>query len=73
VDTGILNGALIATLVAMILVAFEMRASLTPAACPECAHCKAVAHERARREQELQARYAREQRLEVDEDDDRRL
>ncbi len=72
-DTGILNGALIATLVAMVLVAFEMRTSLTPASCPECSHCEAVARERAQRERELQAQYARDHHLDGDESDDRRL
>jgi hypothetical protein len=64
---------LFALLVAMVLTAYEMRASLAPPACPECPHCKALAAERERRDRELEAAYARQHRLNGDEDDDRRI
>ncbi len=72
-DGAILNGTLVALVVAMILVAYEMRTSLRPVECVECPHCRAVAHERARRQHDLQAEYAREHHLDTDEDDDRRI
>lgn len=72
-DGAILNGTFVAIIVAMVLVAYEMRASLRPAECRECPHCRALALERARRQQDLQAQYAREHHLDIDEDDDRRI
>jgi len=65
--------ALIALFVAILITAYEMRASLAPAACEECPHCRALAAERDMRERELQAWYAQSQGLDGDEDDDRRI
>jgi hypothetical protein len=62
----------IALLVAIVITAFEMRASLAPSSCPECPHCRALAEERERRDRELQTWYARSQQLD-DEDDDRKI
>lgn len=70
-DTGVLTIALVATAIAILIVLVEMRASLAPVACPECLHCRSGAEERARRDRELQQTYAREHRLDIDEDDDR--
>lgn len=64
---------LVALAVAMVLTAFEMRASLAPASCAECPHCQAAAAERERRDRELQTAYARQHGLDRDEDDDRRI
>jgi MinD superfamily P-loop ATPase len=63
--------ALGALLVAMIVTVYDMRASLRPAACPECGHCREVAE----REAALQERLAREyaKRNHLDDDDDRRI
>ena len=69
----ILNATLLAVIVAMVLVAYEMRASLRPAECAECPHCRSLVNERARRQRDLQAEYAREHHLDTDEDDDRRI
>ena len=63
----------IALFVAIIVTAYEMRTSLEPPSCPECAHCQALAAERDRRDRELQAKYARSNRIDADEDDDRRI
>jgi hypothetical protein len=65
--------ALSALAIAMIVTAYEMRASLAPATCAECPHCKAIAAERERRERELETWYAKRNGLDVDDDDDRRI
>lgn len=57
--------------VAMLLTAYEMRVSLRPAACAECPHCRAAAHEREQRKRDLDAWYANHNGLDG-EDDDRR-
>jgi hypothetical protein len=62
-----------ALFVAIIVTAYEMRASLDPPSCSECAHCQALAAERERRDQELQSWYARSNRIDADEEDDRRI
>ena len=63
----------IALFVAIIVTAYEMRTSLEPPSCPECAHCQVIAAERDRRDRELQARYAQSNRIDADEDDNRRI
>lgn len=63
----------IALFVAIIVTAYEMRTSLEPPSCSECAHCQALAAERDRRARELQAWYAQSNRIDADEDDDRRI
>ena len=63
---------LIAVAAGIIVTAYEMRAALEPASCPECPHCRAAAIEREARQQDLQEEYARRNHLE-DEDDDRRI
>jgi hypothetical protein len=62
----------LALFVAIVVTAFELRASLAPASCAECPHCRALAEERERRDRELQTWYARSNHLD-DEDDDRRI
>ena len=64
---------LIAVAVAMVLTLYDMRSSLRPATCPECAHCLAVAEEQARIQAQLTRDYARRVGLEDDEDDHRRI
>jgi hypothetical protein len=50
---------------------YDMGASLRPAACPECRHCRELAEESARRQEALTQEYARRHGL--DDDDDRRI
>lgn len=64
--------ALVALLVAMIVTLYEMGASLRPARCVECSHCRALAAEEARLQERLSREYARRAGLD-DEDDDRRI
>lgn len=70
-DIGLLQLALVAAIVALIVTFYEMRASLAPASCSECPHCRALATERAERERDLQTRYAREHGPDGDDDEDR--
>jgi hypothetical protein len=72
-STFLLPMALVALFVAILVTAFEMRASLAPATCDECPHCQAAATERAQRERELQSWYAKTHGLDGDDDDDRRI
>jgi hypothetical protein len=62
---------LIALAAGIIAAAYEMRTSLEPVNCPECPHCREAAHERARQQQELQDQYARRNRIDDDDQDDR--
>jgi hypothetical protein len=62
---------LIALAAGIIAAAYEMRTSLEPVNCPECPHCREAAYQRARQQQELQEQYARRNRLEDDDKDDR--
>lgn len=72
-DGSILQVGLAAIFGAMVLMVYEMGASLRPAACPECTHC-AARRAADEREQELLAReYARRTGLHDDEDDRRRM
>jgi uncharacterized membrane protein len=64
--------SLVSLVVAMILTLYDMRSSLRPAACPECAHCRALAEDEARTQERLSREYARKIGLR-DEDDDRRI
>lgn len=64
---------LVALAVALILTAYELRASLEPPTCPECTHCRTLAAERARRDEELATTYAHRNRLDPDDDDERRI
>jgi hypothetical protein len=70
-DTGILQIALLAAIVAIVVSVYELRASLSPAVCSECPHCRSAAAERQRRDQELQDWYARKHGLDLDDEDDR--
>jgi hypothetical protein len=64
--------SLVSLVVAMILTLYDMRSSLGPAACPECAHCRTRAEDEARTQERLSREYARKIGLR-DEDDDRRI
>lgn len=64
--------AVVALLVAMIVSLYDMGASLRPARCAECSHCRTLAAEEARRQERLSREYARRVGLD-DEDDDRRI
>ena len=73
-DTLLLQPIVIVALaVAMVITAYEMRASLVPASCAECPHCRAAAAERERRDRDLETAYARQHGLDRDEDDDRTI
>jgi len=58
--------------VAMILTLYEMGASLRPAVCSECPHCRQRAEEEARLQEQLSRDYARRNGLDIDDDDERR-
>jgi hypothetical protein len=60
-----------ALVIAMIVTLYDMGASLRPASCPECRHCRDRAEEDARRQEALSREYARRHGL--DDDDDRRI
>jgi hypothetical protein len=70
-DANVLQLALFAAVVAMVLTLYELRASLAPATCRECPHCRQLAAEKQRRDEELQRWYARENGLDPDDDEDR--
>jgi hypothetical protein len=72
-STLFLPMALVGLFVAILVTAYEMRASLAADSCTECPHCQALAAERARREHELDSWYASSQGFDIDEDDDRRI
>jgi hypothetical protein len=63
--------ALAALVVAMIVTLYDMRASLRPAACPECRHCRKVAEQETVLQERLAREYARRNHL--DDDDDPRI
>jgi hypothetical protein len=71
-QTLILSVGLFAVFVAMVITLYDMGTSLKPAACPECAHCRAIAAAAAREQERLDREYARRIGL-ADEDDDRRI
>jgi hypothetical protein len=62
---------LAALVIAMIVTLYDMGASLRPAACPECRHCRELAEADARRQEALAREYAHRHGL--DDDDDRRI
>jgi hypothetical protein len=62
---------LLAVVIAMALTLYEMGASLRPATCPECGHCRAMADNEAREQERLAREYARRLGLPEDDDDDR--
>lgn len=58
---------------AMVMTLYEMGASLRPAGCPECAHCRSIAEADAREQERLNREYARRAGLPDEDDDDRRI
>ena len=60
-----------ALVIAMILTMYDLRASLAPETCSECAHCRARAEADRRLQEELSREYARKHGFE--DDDDRRI
>jgi len=78
-DSAIVPLILVALVVAMYSTWQELRASLQPATCTECPHCRdlvaarrAAATEDARRQTELRTWYARRNGGDDNRDDDRR-
>jgi hypothetical protein len=63
----------VALAAAIIVTAYEMRAALEPARCPECPHCLAAAREREAQQRNLQEQYARRNGLDGGDDDDRMI
>jgi hypothetical protein len=61
-----------AVVAAMIITLYDMGASLRPATCPECAHCRALAETDAREQERLARDYARRAGLPDKDDDDHR-
>ena len=59
---------LVALLVAMAIIVFDMRDAMKPATCPECLHCQTNAGLAAARQERLNREYAR--RIGVDRADD---
>ena len=53
----------------IIAAAYELRTSLEPVHCPECAHCRVAALDRAAQQHDLQDQYARRNRIDGDDDD----
>jgi hypothetical protein len=64
--------SLASLVVAMILTLYDMRSSLRPVRCPDCAHCRALVEDEARTQERLTREYARKIGLQ-DDDDDRRI
>jgi hypothetical protein len=64
---------LVALTVAMIVTLYEMGASLRPAVCAECPHCRQLAEEDAVRQERLSREYARRNGIDADDDDERRI
>jgi hypothetical protein len=62
-----------ALVVAMIVTLYDMGASLRPSSCPECQHCREVAADDARLQEQLAREYAQRHGLEADDEDDRRI
>lgn len=72
-DPSILHAlTLIALAIAIVVTLYDMGQSLRPAACPECAHCRAIAEDEAQAQERLAREYARRVGLE-EEIDDRRI
>ena len=68
-----LQAGLVALVGAMIITHYEMGASLRPAACPECHHCRQRADEESRDQERLAREYAKQIGLPDKDDDDRRI
>lgn len=66
------TAGLIALAIAMIVTIYDLRASLAPDRCGECPHCRAIAFDEARRQEQLAREYARRNGFDRD-DDDRRI
>jgi hypothetical protein len=64
---------LVALLGAMVITLYEMGASLRPASCPECHHCRGRAEADARNQERLAREYAKRAGLPDKDDDDRRI
>jgi hypothetical protein len=63
---------LVAVVGAMIITLYDMGASLRPATCPECRHCRDLAAARVLEQERLAREYAKKVGL-PDKDDDRRI
>jgi hypothetical protein len=63
---------LVAVVGAMIITLYDMGASLRPATCPECRHCRDLVAARVLEQERLAREYAKKVGL-PDKDDDRRI
>jgi hypothetical protein len=64
---------IVALIGAMFITIYEMGASLRPATCPECQHCRGLAEAEARDQERLAREYAKRIGLPDKDDDDRRI
>lgn len=71
-DGSILQVGLAAAFCAMILVVYELGASLRPVTCPECSHCQARRAADERAQELLRREFARRTGLDDDDDDHHR-
>ena len=63
---------LLSLVMAMIITLYDMRSSLKPATCSECAHCRARAEAEAREQERLGREYAHRVGLDDNDEDDHR-
>jgi hypothetical protein len=68
-DQGIAQLLVLAFAGASLLSFAEMRSALKAPVCPECSHCRSVAYEKRRRDEEIRESYARRYGF-ADPDDD---
>jgi hypothetical protein len=68
-DQGIAQLLVLAFVGASILSFAEMRSALKAPVCPECSHCRSLAFEKRRRDEEIRESYARRYGF-VDQDED---
>jgi hypothetical protein len=69
-DQGIAQLLVIAFAAASVISFVEMRSALKAPMCPECSHCRSLAYERRRHEEDLRESYARRYGFLDREDDD---
>ena len=63
---------IVALAVAMLVTIYDLRLSLAPETCSECAHCRARIQAEAQLQEQLAREYARKNGFDQD-DDDRRI
>jgi hypothetical protein len=72
-DGSIVPLAATALVAAIVITMYDMAASLKPATCAECPHCRALAEADAREQERLAREYARRVGLDERDDDDRTI